>query len=138
MSDQPDFSGIWRADFERSRLEIEVPSSTVIRIEHEEPAFVLTRTHAAGDVRDVFSVRLVTDGRETVSRKDSAEILTRCAWEGASLSFHSRILSGGTEATNVVVYKLSPDGGELVADETYQGPPKSYHNTWVLVRDERG
>ncbi len=36
----------------------------------------------------------------------------------------------------MVRYSLSPDGSEIVADEIYNGHPKSYHNQWVLVRKQ--
>ena len=135
MSDHPDFSGVWRADFKRSRLEIEAPDSSVFRVRHEDPEFVMTRTHAAGGREDTFSVRLTTDGQEHVHHKGDLEIQSRCAWDADGLLFTSTILFGGSEAKNVVRYALSGDGRELWADETYTGPPKSYHNVWVMVRE---
>jgi len=134
MTDRPDFSGVCCADFNRSKLEIDAPKSTVIEIEHNEPEFLLTRTHKSENAEDTISLRLSTDGKECVYYKGPMEIRSVCIWEGNSLLFTSRIMSGQSQGENVVRYSLSADGSELVADETYNGPPKGYYNQWVLVR----
>lgn len=135
---RPDFSGVWRADLERSRLEIEAPDATIIRIEHEDPSFLLTRTHQAGAVSDTLSLSLSTDGSECVADREGTSIRSRCEWRGSSLRFHSILRRGEVAATNLVVYTMSSDGREIRADERYEGPPRSYHNRWVLVRETRG
>ena len=134
MNDPPNFSGVWCVDFNRSKLEIDAPKSTIIQIEHNEPEFLLTRTHEGEGTKDTIRLRLSTDGKECVHHKDPVEIRSVCVWEGDSLLFKSRILSGQSPAENIVRYSLSPDGNELVGDETYNGLPRSYHNQWVLVR----
>lgn len=135
MSDHPDFSGAWRVDFSQSELEIEVPTETMIRIEHKDPLFHLTRTHKSGDYEDTFSIQLSTDGSESVIHKQDIHIRSKCTWQGSSLCFASKILHGASEADNVVVYTLSPDGRQLSADERFSGEPKSYHNRWVCVKE---
>ncbi len=134
MTTHPDFSGSWRADFDRSELEIDAPESSEFTIRHDDPTWVLSRTHKAGDFEDTFTLELSTDGRERIVHRGEMEIRCRCVWEGTSLRFLSRILSGGIEAENVVVYSLSNDGETLVADETLTSPSRSYHNRWVLKR----
>lgn len=64
----------------------------------------------------------------------NVEIRSIYVWEGDSLIFISKIISGQSQAENIVRYTLSPDGNELVGDEIYNGLPRSYHNQWVLVR----
>jgi len=134
MTDHPNFSGIWFADFGRSKLEINAPEATVIQIKHNEPEFLLTRTHEGEDTKDTFTLRLSTDGKVCVHLIGSIEIRAVCVWEGNSLLFTSRIMLEQSQAENMVRYTLSPDGSEIVADETYKGPPQNYHNQWVLVR----
>ncbi len=134
MTTHPDFSGVWSADFGRSSLEIQAPTSTEFTIRHEEPSLVLSRTHRAAGYEDTFTLELLTDGREQSIRKGDAEIRCRCTWQGESLRFESRILGGGAEALNIVVYTLSEDGRGIVTDERYSGPDRSYRNRWVLVR----
>ena len=134
MIERPNFTGVWRADFDQSNLEIEAPLFSEFTIQHEEPTFLLSRTHRAEGSEDSFSMRLSTDGRESVITKSNAVIRCRCFWEGAALRFESMIAGAGFEAANTVLYSLSEDGREILADERYDGPPKSYHNVWVLVR----
>jgi hypothetical protein len=134
MTDHTNFSGVWRADFQRSKLEIDTPKSTMIQIEHNDPEFLLTRTHEGKDTKDTISLHLSTDGKECIHHKGPMEIRSLCVWEGDSLLFTSRIISGQSQAENNVRYRLSADGSEILANETYNGPPKSYHNQWVLVR----
>ncbi len=134
MNDRPNFSGVWCVDFGRSKLEIDAPKSTVIQIEHNEPEFLLTRTHKSENTEDTISLRLSTDGKECVQHKGPLKIRSVCVWEGDSLLFMSRIISGQSRAENIVRYTLSPNGNELMGKETYNGLPRSYHNQWVLIR----
>jgi hypothetical protein len=137
MEDHPNFTGVWRADFEQSNLQIEAPKFSEFTIQHEEPVLLLSRIHRAEGYEDAFSLRLSTDGKESVVTKASSVIKCTCVWQGNSLQFLSKILGKGFEATNTVTYTLSEDGQEILADERYEGPPKSYHNVWVLVRQHR-
>ncbi|MEK7407977.1 MAG: hypothetical protein AAB225_23145 [Acidobacteriota bacterium] len=51
---KPNFTGTWRLNLERSRLEIPAPSSSTVRIEHREPSFALSARHVYGErSRDV-------------------------------------------------------------------------------------
>lgn len=134
MNDHPNFSGVWSVDFGKSKLEIDAPKSTVIQIEHNEPDFLLTRTHESEDRTDTIRFQLSTDGKEYIHHRGAIEIRSVCVWEDDSLLFSSWIISGQSQAENIVRYTLSPDGSELFGDEMYNGPPKSYHNRWVLVR----
>jgi hypothetical protein len=135
MGIHPDFSGTWRADFGRSRLEIQSPASSVFTIRHSDPSLLLTRTHKAEQYEDTFALQLLTDGRETRMRKGEMQIRCICVWKGNSLHLDSRVVSCGMESRNAVVYTMSEDGRELVAEETFDGPSNKYHNVWVLVRE---
>ncbi len=137
MSSKPDFSGTWQVDFRKSRLQIEAPTSSVFKIQHNEPSLTLERTHKAEGYEDTFSLALTTDGSETITHKGEVEIRSTCVWQGRSLRFHSRILAHGAKAENLVIYSMSADGQEIIADETFTGPPKNYDNRWVLVRQSR-
>jgi hypothetical protein len=136
MSIHPDFSGTWRADFERSRLEIQPPSSSVFTIRHNDPSLFLTRTHRAEQYEDTFTLPLLTNGQETRTRKGDVQIRCTCIWKGNSLHLDSRVVSCGMESRNAVVYTMSEDGREIVAEETFDGPSSKYHNVWVLVREQ--
>lgn len=134
MTTRPDFTGLWKVDFKQCKLEIEAPTSSEFSMQHNEPLLSLTRTHKAEGYEDTFSLQLSTDGKETITHKGEMEIRSTCVWQGASLCFRSRIRSPGIEAENVVVYSMSEDRQQITADETFKGPPRNYHNKWVLVR----
>jgi hypothetical protein len=68
---RPDFSGTWRANWAKSKLQIEQPDSTVFTIDHRDPEFLLTRTHTFQGKSDTFSIRLSTDGTEVVVKEAS-------------------------------------------------------------------
>jgi hypothetical protein len=137
MTDHPDFSGVWWADFGKSTLEIEAPASTLFEIHHDDPVLLITRTHKAEGFEDTISLTLSTDGTESLHHRNKVELRIHCSWQGSSLLCRSKILVGDSEAENTVIYTLSPDGQQILADERYVGPPKDYHNQWVLVRDRR-
>lgn len=135
MTQRPNFSGIWVVNFAESKLEIEAPESSLFEIRHDDPSFVLSRTHKAKDYEDTFSLEMSTDGKEFNTSKRNIEIRGNCKWQGEILVFESRLLWGTSEGKNVVRYRLSQDGRQLTADERYDGEPKSYHNLWVLNRE---
>ncbi len=136
MTRHPDFTGVWRADFNKCSLEIDAPASSVFAIQHNDPFLLLSRTHRAHDYEDTFALELSTDGEEHTIHKQGTELRCRCVWQGASLCFHARFLLDGVEAQNDVSYSMSPDGKEIVADEKFNGPSRNYHNRWVLVRHD--
>jgi len=131
---RPGFSGTWTMNREKSRLQITPPDSTVFRIEHKEPTFELTRTHAVKGVADTFSITLTTDGRETVTTVHGRVLHSRCFWEGDRLVFDSRIGMDEGEATNLVRYSLSADAGTLTAEERFRSHALNYDNLWVFDR----
>ena len=136
MPNRPNFSGVWHADFKRSQLEIQSPQSTVIKKEHDDPQFILTRTHSANGANDTFQVKLTTDGQEHIYFMGDMEVHSNCVWDDDSLVFKSRLHRAGFDAENVVRYTLEQEGTEIIADEVYSGAPKSYHNKWVLIKEE--
>jgi hypothetical protein len=46
----------------------------VFTIEHEEPDFVLTRTHIFGEESDTWGIHLTTDGKEVVQEEGNEKI----------------------------------------------------------------
>lgn len=85
MRQTPDFSGTWTLHLERSRLEIEKPTTTVFVIEHRDPALRVTRTHVYGDVSDTLTFELTTDGRSSTFRHRGIEADMRARWKGDEL-----------------------------------------------------
>ena len=132
---KPDFSGTWTFNRAKSALQIQAPDASVFVVEHRDPEFRLTRTHVAGDRHDTFSLDLTTDGRETVVDRGDVRLHSRARWDGDALIFDTRLSKGGEDASNVVRYTLSADGGTIVADERFRSALLNYDNVWVLDRD---
>lgn len=61
-----DFTGTWKFDHSKSSLQIPSPDSTSFVIEHNEPRFLLKRTHVFGGNSDTFSIDLTTDGKTEI------------------------------------------------------------------------
>jgi len=63
---KPDFSGTWRFNPEKSKLETFVPkqSKLIFVIEHQDPKFKMIRTLILGERTDTLSWEATTDGKE--------------------------------------------------------------------------
>jgi hypothetical protein len=131
---KPNFSGTWKMNLEKSRLQTPAPDSSTLTIDHKEPSFRLSRTHVVKERPDTFSIGLTTDGKELVTNDPGETAYNRCYWEGDTLVFAARIVRKDREATNVVKYSLSPDGKQLTANEQFRGPIVKYDNIWVFDR----
>src|SRR5262245_13311903 len=117
---KPDFTGIWRFNRGRSSLQIPAPDSTTFVIEHREPRFHPSRTHAVGGTSDTFSIELTTDGEPVTCNHVGLEIQARLRWEGETLVFDSELVREGTRAANVVRYRLADAGQSFVAEERFR------------------
>jgi hypothetical protein len=131
---KPDFSGIWKLNLAKSKLEITPPDSSVFYIDHQEPHFRLKRTHVINGKPNTWGIELTTDGKEVVQKEKDADFHVRLLWDGAALVLDSYWLAGNSKATNVVRYTLSPDGTQFTADERVAGPDFNHHNIWIFDR----
>jgi hypothetical protein len=133
---RPDFTGTWRANLAKSRLEIPAPESTTFRLEHREGELRLSRTHVSQGNSDTWGIELTIGGPEVESVSGDRKLRCRMAWDGDVLVFDVRIGSGDDEARNVVRYQMANDGRSFTADERYTSGAHSHHNVWVLDRVE--
>jgi hypothetical protein len=132
---KPDFSGTWKFNPEKSKLQIPVPSSSTFVVDHKEPKFHLTRTHVYDGKPDTWSIDLTTDGKEVIQREEDRTLRVRLYWEGNDLIFDSLIVLEDRQATNIVRYQLSPDGKTFTATESFRGPKLKYDNIWVFDKE---
>jgi len=131
---KPNFTGTWKVNLQKSKLQIPPPESSVFVVEHAEPRLRITRTHVFGGKSDTFTIQLTTDGQETVLRDAQRTIYSRAYWEGNVLVFDSRIVMEAGEATNVVRYRRAKDGQSFTARERLRSPKLNYDNVWVMER----
>jgi len=132
---KPDFSGVWKFNAKESKLEIQAPESTTVEIVHRDPVFRLTRTHVIQGKSDTFSIELWIGGKETLATLRDSELRCRAFWEAGELVFVTKIHSPKGEAENLVRYRLSTSGRQLIATERFRGPGQSYDNLWVLDKE---
>jgi hypothetical protein len=132
---KPNFSGTWKFNPEKSKLQIPVPTSSTFRLDHREPEFHLSRTHVYDGKSDTWGVDLTTDGKEVIQESADQTIHIRLYWEGNDLIFDSKIVMKDREATNVVRYHLSEDGKIFTATERFRGPRLKYDNIWVFDKE---
>lgn len=132
--EKPDFSGTWKFNRARSSLQTAAPDSTVFVVNHREPFFRFSRTHAVGGKLDTFSLELTTDGREVCVDRGGLRLRCRAHWDSGTLVFDTRLTRGGEEAENLVRYTLLPGGDGLRADERFRSPSVNYDNVWLLDR----
>lgn len=131
-----DFTGVWKFNPEKSRLQIPPPSASTFIVEHKEPNFHLTRTHIYDGKPDTWSIDLTTDGKEVIQRDGDQTLQVRLYWEGNQLIFDSKIILKDREATNIVRYQLSEDGKTFTAMESFRGPRLKYDNVWIFDKEE--
>jgi len=130
---RPNFTGTWKFNPSKSVLQIHAPDSTVLAIDHREPIFRLSRTHTVGKTSDTFALDLTTDGTEVTVERDNMMLRARARWAGDTLVFHTTLIQGGVDASNIVKYKLTGIDS-LVADECFRSKTLSYDNIWMLDR----
>lgn len=138
MRQTPDFSGTWTLHLERSRLEIEKPTTTVFVIEHRDPALRVTRTHVYGDVSDTLTFELTTDGRSSTFRHRGIEADMRARWKGDELVITMELHLPDDRGTQVVRYQMEDGGVTFVADERVKTVKHRHHNVWVFTRPTSG
>lgn len=137
-SAKPNYTGTWRANFAKSKLEIQAPESTVFVIEHHEPHFRLSRTHTFQGKSDTWGIALTTDGKEVVREEENRRLHCRLEWEGNSLVFTVRIqMRDGEEVTDHVKYVMAADGKSFTAYESYRGQTSKADNVWVLEKQKQ-
>jgi hypothetical protein len=136
MKRQPDFSGTWRFNPERSMLEGPAPDSSVFVIEHDEPRFSLHRTHVADGVCDELTVALTTDGTPVIGSFGPLEAHSTLRWNGDALLFVSTFPKYEPGASNTVRYHLEDGDRTMVAQERLRSSQHSHDNTWVFDRVE--
>ncbi len=132
---RPDFTGEWRFNPEKSRLQIAAPTDSRFAIEHREPAFHLTRTLVFGDKENTISLDFTTDGVETT--KDlggDMQARIRAYWDGPVLVVDSTVIAHGTTGSNLVRYALEDQGRTFVATESFRSATQNYDNVWVFDR----
>lgn len=126
----PNYSGTWRLNFEKSKLEHRPNglTSSVFVIQQEGNSFKLTRYHIFGEKKRKISFKMLADGKTRrikllfkgkLEKKENSLLAT--LWRKNFL--------------NIVDYKFGANQNEFIADETFTGRPQNHHNIWVFDRE---
>ena len=126
----PNFSGTWKLNFEKSKLEDNSEGLTgqLFVIKQEGNKFSLKIYHIYGDKTKKIGFKMQADGK---TRR-------------VKLIFKGKLeqKENGLQATmwrknylNIVNYKFGVNQNELIADEVYTGRPKNHHSIWVFDKE---
>jgi hypothetical protein len=130
LTQSADYSGRWRLNLEKSKLEHRPDglTSSLFVIKQEGDKFSLTRYHIYGDKQKKKSFNMVADGRT----------------KRIMLLFKSKLERNGNGLTasvwrknfsNIVHYQFGSNENEFIADETFTSKHNNHHNVWVFDRE---
>jgi hypothetical protein len=112
-----DFSGVWKANLEKSKLLGPAPKAMLVKIKHSDPELVeqiLISKMDGSEDRVVFRCR--TTGDEITNSMRGALVRSRSRWEGTELVIESWMSLGGRESYFRDHWSLSADGQVLTME----------------------
>jgi hypothetical protein len=134
----PAFSGVWRLDLKRSKIEDKHPpvaSTATIRYDGKMWSFSRTH-HFLHKPPDTWTTAMVVDAKDPqISHEPPLTITSRVTRAGDEIVLREDYISDtGEKATNSVRYSLRDGGKTLVEDEQEVTPEGNEHNIWILTR----
>jgi len=134
--DNPDFSGSWKMDADKSDFgAMPPPTSMTRKIDHKDPALSVdeARSGANGDMTMTF--KYSTDGKETTNSLMGNDVKSTAAWDGKTLVITTNANFGGTDIKLIDKWSLSDDGKMLTDKMNITGTPQGdLQMTFVLVK----
>ena len=130
LAQAPNFTGTWKLNLEKSRLEDPGDGLTgsLFIIQQEGTKFHLTRFHYFGEKKNKISFAMVADGK---TRR--VKILFRGKLEQEDSGLLATLWR--KNFTNIVHYRFGNSQDELIAEEDFTGRPGyHHHNIWVFDR----
>jgi len=110
----PDFSGVWKANLEKSNLLGARPKAMSVKIDHSDPKLLVDMVITKmGGAEDRFIFRGLTSGDEVTNLVGGVQVRSRSQWMGAELLIESWMNLGGREGHFRDYWSLSCDGGML-------------------------
>src|SRR5260370_19393577 len=112
-----DFSGVWKANLEKSNILGARPKAMMVKIDHSDPELlaemVITQLN---EIEDLLIFRGLTSGEEVTNFIGSLQVRSRSRWMGAELLIESWMNHGGREGHFRDDLVLSSAGGELTME----------------------
>lgn len=128
----PDFTGTWKLNFEKSKLDttdnLKGLTSQLFVIKQEADKFSLKIYHLYGDKKRKIGFRMQADGKTR-----TVKLIFKGKLEQKENSLQATMWR--KNYLNAVNYKFGANQNELVADEVFTGRPKDHHSIWVFDRE---
>ena len=134
-ADNPDFSGQWKLDVDKSAFGPTPPPTAMTRkVDHKDPALsVETSTSGPqGDQNATF--KYTTDGKETTNSMMGNDVKCKAAWEGKTLIITNTANFGGADVKFIQKWALSEDGKTLTDNTNISAPQGDFEITYVFVK----
>lgn len=116
-SERPNFTGVWRANLEKSTLQGRPVKELLVKIGHEEPRIgqKILVTYANGD-EERMTFTFETTGQESSNPVRGLAGRTRAHWEGTELMIESALKAGERELRFRDHWFLSNDAQTLTME----------------------
>ena len=109
-----DFSGVWKANLEKSNILGARPKAMMVKIGHSDPELLVEMVITQlNEIEDRLVFRGLTSGEEVTNLVGSLQVRSRARWMGAELLIESWMNLGGREGHFRDYWSLSSDGGTL-------------------------
>lgn len=129
FAQQPNYSGKWILDMEKSILQSKPDGLTgsIFLIQQSGQTLKLVRYHIAGEKLRKIGFKMHADGR---TRRIKILFKGKLEWQENKL----KASLWRKNFSNIVTYSFGADQNEFIADEVFHGLPKDHHNIWVFRR----
>jgi hypothetical protein len=138
QTNTPAYSGVWKLDLKRSKIEAKhPPSSSTATIRYDGKTWNFSRTHHyLHKPADTWTTSMIVDAdKPRITRDPPLTITARVTREGDQIVLREEYVADtGEKATNTVHYRLEDAGKTLVEDEQEVTSEGNEHNLWVLTR----
>ena len=128
----PDFTGTWKLNFEKSKLDstdnLKGLTSQLFVIKQDGDNFSLKIYHMYGDKKRKIGFKMQADGKTR-----TVKLIFKGKLERKENSLQATMWR--KNYLNAVNYKFGANQNELVADEVFTGRPKDHHSIWVFDRE---
>ena len=128
----PDFTGTWKLNFEKSKLDstdnLKGLTSQLFVIKQDGDNFSLKIYHMYGDKKRKIGFKMQADGKTR-----TVKLIFKGKLEQKENSLQATMWR--KNYLNAVNYKFGANQNELIADEVFTGRPKDHHSIWVFDRE---
>jgi hypothetical protein len=113
MPTDPNFSGVWQLNVEKSVVRGEAPMKTFMKIDHAKSKIIQRVLVTHRDGTEAFVVFNYDTGDETINGIGTETVRSRAHWEGPELVIESWLKSKDRELRLVDYWSISSDGKTL-------------------------